>query len=412
MVSRERRASRFRLYRLLIWGALLAGETVFAATQPVSASYGNEASPQTAWAACNANADNTSPSTFSPLSDASAASLVTHEPENRPSNVAANDYVPTSAQLQTFQSALDQYNQTPSQANAYMANVDGLDGLANPSTDDLIQWAAHKWGIPEDWLRAEYALESRWNQAALGDHITETAAQYAENPIQARVYGTTSDVFRSLGITQEGWIPGQLGAGTEPLRWDSTAFNIDYQAATVRFYYDNPQGGRTVWGDSSYVPCQQWNSIGGWYNPYPWNNSGQQNYVSTVQSYLSQQFWTSSDFNITTAPTAPGNLSLVSFSGADVQISWQPSSLQGGEWDNYIGYEIFRNGSSQALYAPITATSFDDTSIASGGTYTYQVAAIDENGNLSSLSNAITIRAMGWKRITGGIGSALGVLIH
>ena len=38
--------------------------------------------------------------------------------------------------------------------NPYYRYVDGRDGLLRPSTDDLIQWAAHKWGIPENWLRA------------------------------------------------------------------------------------------------------------------------------------------------------------------------------------------------------------------------------------------------------------------
>ena len=34
------------------------------------------------------------------------------------------------------------------QFNPYLQYVDGRDGMTDPSTDDLIQWAAHKWGIP------------------------------------------------------------------------------------------------------------------------------------------------------------------------------------------------------------------------------------------------------------------------
>jgi hypothetical protein len=277
-----------------------------------SAYFGNETNPQTSWVACNTNANNGNPSTFTPLSDSAAAALVTHEPEIRPYNAtaysingtnypAANLYVPGTSELNAFRSATDQFGQTAVQENPYNQYVDGQDGLNNPSTDDLIQWGAHKWGIPEDWLRAQYVQESQWSQFWLGDRSTETAGDYPLYPVQAHVSGSSTDIYQSMGVTQVQWQPadhpsGSVGTGTEPLRWKSTAFNIDYQAATVRFYYDNPQGTRSSWGDGTYVPCQQWNSIGGWFQPYPWNNSGQQNYIGLVQNQLSSQTWTQSSF--------------------------------------------------------------------------------------------------------------------
>ena len=103
--------------------------------------------------------------------------------------------------------------------------------------------------------------------------------------------------YESMGIAQVRWRPnGSVDAGTEPLRWESTAFNIDYQASVVRFYYDNPDGARSSWGDSTYQPCQQWNSIGGWNSPYPWGNAEQETYISNVQTSLSQTIWTTSSF--------------------------------------------------------------------------------------------------------------------
>jgi hypothetical protein len=182
------------------------------------------------------------------------------------------------------------------QFNPYLKYVDGLDGLRNPSTDDLIQWAAHKWGIPENWLRAEFALESSWNGFMQGDEVSVSRNWYERYPLQSRVRGTLS-VDASMGITQVKWIPdGSVGAGTEPLRWESTAFNLDYQAAIVRFYYDNPAGTRSSWGDSSYAPCQAWRSIGGWDEPYPWGNAIQASYVAVVQQRLRDQIWTQSSF--------------------------------------------------------------------------------------------------------------------
>ncbi len=226
---------------------------------------------------------------FTPLADDAAASDVVATGENRASNTAANQYVPSSAELQAFRSALDPWGRTPVQANPYNAYVTGD---FRGSTDEIIQWAAAKWGIPVDWLRAQYMQESGWCDNKLGDLTTVTPAIYNQYPPQARVPGT-NDVYESMGISQVKWIPdGSVGAGTEPLRWQSAGFNVDYQAAIVRFFYDNPGGVRSSWRDPSYQPDQPWNSIAGWYNPYPWGNAGQQSYVQDVQHQLLYRTWT------------------------------------------------------------------------------------------------------------------------
>jgi hypothetical protein len=204
-----------------------------------------------------------------------------------------------------FRSAKDSLGEPVLQLDPYLKYVDGRDGLHDPSTDDLIQWAAHKWGIPENWLRAEYVLESYWNSWFLGDLASVSAADYGKYPLQARVPGTLQ-AYQSLGITQVRWDPaGDYGAGTNPLRWLSTAFNIDFQAATVRFMYDNPERARTSWGDASYTPCQQWNSIGAWFSPYPWSNAGQAHYAATVQHNLATTAWSSPAFLDFTAKLPP-----------------------------------------------------------------------------------------------------------
>ena len=243
---------------------------------------GAGATPQTSW---------TAPGT-APLSDAQAAALVTHAPETRPENTQANDYAPMTAQLQAFRGALNQYGQTTEQWNPLYRYVDGRDGLSDPSTDDLIQWAAHKWGIPEDWLKAEYVHESYWRQSQLGDRSKVSPTLFPEYPLQAQLVGTT-EVYESMGITQVKWAPdNSVGPGTEPLRWMSTAFNIDFQAATVRYYYDGYCG----WCAGGYAAGQQWNSIGAWFEPYPWGNSGQQAYVKSVQKILSERTWEGAGF--------------------------------------------------------------------------------------------------------------------
>ena len=296
--------------------AAIAGYARLAAT--AHAHYIRERHPQTDWAPCNRNARNGKPSTFTPLTDAEAAALITPEPETRPDNArpytilgkrypAANEYVPTAAQLRQYRHSRTSLGEPLFQFNPYARYVDGRDGMRHPSTDDLIQWAAHKWGISENWLRAEYVVESYWNQFNLGDDTKVSSGWYDLYPYQSRI-PHSSNVDQSLGITQVRWAPdGSFPPGTEPLRWESTAFNIDEQASTIRFYYDNPSGARYSWGDSSYAPCQKWPSLGGWFRPYPWGNAGQASYIKSVGADLNERAWTSSSF-----------------------VGWSPSSFPSG----------------------------------------------------------------------------------
>ena len=225
---------------------------------------------------------------FTPLADLAAAQNVIRAPETRPSNVTSNQYAPTSAQLQSFYAATDHWGRSIVAVNPYYGYVTGN---FVGTTDEIIQWAAWKWGIPEDWLRAQDVQESWWYQSGLGDLQTVSPSAYNLYPVQARVPGT-NDVYQTMGIGQIKWSPdGTFGAGTEPLRWESTAFCVDYQAATVRFYFDNPHGLRSAWGDPTYQAGQAWNSIGGWFEAYPWLNSGQASYINSVQGRLSSRTW-------------------------------------------------------------------------------------------------------------------------
>ncbi len=229
-----------------------------------------------------------SPPDSLPLSDARAAALVTPQPEVQPANHASNEYVPTSAQLAAFRA-----DQSIAAARGYPVNpltryVTGRSGIKDPSTDSLIQWASHKWGIPTDWIRAQMVVESQWRQSARGDLVAVDARWYRTYPRFTRV-ANTDRVYQSAGIAQEKWRPdGSVGAGTEPLRWESTAFNLDYYAATVRYYYD----GDCSWCTAGYAAGQAWRSIGAWYSPQPWGNAGSRQYIREVRTALAQEPWT------------------------------------------------------------------------------------------------------------------------
>jgi hypothetical protein len=240
--------------------------------------------PVTAWA----------PPGSKPLSDSAAASLVTRTSENRPNNVAANNYRPTDAELAAFHS----YDSQAPEASSLRAYVTGRPGLSNPSTDDLIQWVAHKWGIPEDWIRAQMVVESKWggtmgwNQSSMGDRTSVPSSWYSQYPAQARV-GGTSDVYESMGLASVKWrADGSVNPGSEPLRWKSTAFNLDLYAADVRYFYD----GDCIWCGSGYSAGQQWSSVGAWFSPYPWGNQQAQTYIGWVQAALGSRSWAQPGF--------------------------------------------------------------------------------------------------------------------
>jgi hypothetical protein len=216
-----------------------------------------------------------------PLTDAEAASRVSARPEIRPENARANGYRPSDAELQAFYTAKSRYDETTVEYNPLNAYVTGR---FSGSTDDILQWAAHKWGIPEDVVRAVATAESTWRHSYLGDRADGVDA--SRYPEAARI--DSDSVYESMGLVQVKWQPfGRLHPGTEPLRWKSTAFNVDYWAATVRYYFE----GRCSWCGSGYRMGQEWQSLGGWYNPSPWGNSGMASYIEGLKRWVAERPW-------------------------------------------------------------------------------------------------------------------------
>jgi hypothetical protein len=124
--------------------------------------------PQTTWA----------PIGRPPLTDREAAALVTPVPEVRPGNAPMNDYHVTAADLRYFRTVTNGItDQTSIQFNPWNKYVDGRSFLSHPSTDDLIQWAAFKWGIPVNLLRAQTVVESNW-QMGLGGDLTAVPSSW------------------------------------------------------------------------------------------------------------------------------------------------------------------------------------------------------------------------------------------
>jgi hypothetical protein len=118
-----------------------------------------------------------------------------------------------------------------------------VDGDFAGTTDEIIQWAACKWGIDEDIARAQVIKESYWYQSANGDageswglgQVRDTVHRSAfEYPVNART---------------------------------SSAYNLDYTYAAWRACYD----GVFTWLNSvervgTYAPGDAWGCVGVWYS--------------------------------------------------------------------------------------------------------------------------------------------------
>jgi hypothetical protein len=82
----------------------------------------------------------------------------------------------------------------------------------------------------------------------------------------------------------------------------------------------------------------------------------------------------------TEAPSVPLGLSAAAASDSSMDVTWSPSTDNVG----VEGYRIFRDGSAVGL---MSSTSYLDTGLVTGASYSYQVSAFDGSGNESARSS-------------------------
>jgi hypothetical protein len=200
------------------------------------------------------------------LTDAQAASHVRGGSwEPRPSNALENSTVPTASQLKTFDSFTGQWGNCDDLRTQVTGNFEG-------TTDQIIQWAAWKWGLPENVVRATAVTESWWKMSTVGDN------------------GLSFGLMQIKNVSK--W-----HGGTYPLSQTSTAFNVDYWAGMVRQYYE----GCSTWmkgytyNGSKYAAGDLWGSIGAWYSG-DWHSNAAHNYISHVKKHLKARTWKSANF--------------------------------------------------------------------------------------------------------------------
>jgi hypothetical protein len=167
-----------------------------------------------------------------------------------------------------------------------------VDGDFAGTTDEILQWAACKWGIDEDIVRAQAAVESWWKQANLGDWGNDPAGCAPNHPIGSdRAH--PGQCPQSVGILQVRypyWTSGFPEAET------STAYNADYAYAQWRACFDGEESWlNTVDHVGSYHGGDLWGCIGVWYSGR-WHTNAAEHYVDSVKAYLAQRIWTAREF--------------------------------------------------------------------------------------------------------------------
>ena len=87
----------------------------------------------------------------------------------------------------------------------------------------------------------------------------------------------------------------------------------------------------------------------------------------------------------TTAPTVPAMLTATAIGTLRVDLSWTASTDDRG----VTGYRVYRNGATNEL-TTVVGTTYSDTTVMPGTTYSYAVRARDAAGNLSGPSATAT----------------------
>jgi hypothetical protein len=213
-----------------------------------------------------------------------------------------------------------------------------VDGRFTGTTDEILQWAACKWGLPDNLLRADAVIESTWFQylhfsdgscywdygcgdafssatsasttycaglASSGghDYQTDPVTKAGGYPYTPRT-GMCPQTFSILGVMSwdnPAWeapypaYPGDQN-GTFPFTRDSTAAAADYWGAYIRGCYE---GWETWLGDSgtkNYGAGDLWGCVGSWYDG-AWHDSAAGSYIAKVQNAESSLTWLKASFD-------------------------------------------------------------------------------------------------------------------
>jgi hypothetical protein len=161
-----------------------------------------------------------------------------------------------------------------------------INGRFTGTTAEILRWAACKWGIDENIVFAQAAVESWWRQTTKGDFGTDPAACPPGHGLGAD--GTPGQCPQSYGILQNRF---PFERASWPGIGRSTAMNADTAYAIWRSCFD----GYETWLNNvnrgrQYHAGDAWGCVGRWFAGR-WYAGGAQQYISRVKTYLRERIW-------------------------------------------------------------------------------------------------------------------------
>jgi hypothetical protein len=165
-----------------------------------------------------------------------------------------------------------------------------INGDFTGTTIDILRWAACKWGIDQDIVFAQAAVESWWQQDTLGGWITDASKCPPGHKLSHN--GKPGECPVTYGILQNTYGPG----GGWPAIARSTAMNADAAYAIWRSCYD----GYETWLNSmprgqQYHEGDVWGCAGRWFAGQ-WRNPPALGYIAQVKKYMREKIWLKPSF--------------------------------------------------------------------------------------------------------------------
>jgi hypothetical protein len=236
--------------------------------------------------------------------------------EPRPDNAGPNSQMPNTRRVHAALAARPR-----STDGSYARKWDRwllrrVTGHYTGTTDEIMQWAACKWGISDNVLRAVAVRESTWYQYEVypsgrcvylwgcGDLMPDSSSASLTycTAISRRGHDYQADygdgicpkTFSIVGIMSwqdPGW--GQMKDdqnGTFPFSRNSTAFAMDYLAAELRGCYEGWERWLADAGTAGYSPGDLWGCVGAWYAG-DWRSDSALGYIHRVRTELRDRTW-------------------------------------------------------------------------------------------------------------------------
>jgi hypothetical protein len=240
--------------------------------------------------------------------------------EPRPQNAVPNHWVPAASRVHRSFAARPVAVQRSYDKRWDRWLLQRVTGHHTGTTDEIIQWAACKWGLPDNLLRAVAVRESTWYQNLVyrtgrcvpnygcGDMVTQPSsatrrfctalARFGHDYTKDR--GSRAGVCpRTFGIAGVmSWQAPSWGRlrdnqnGTFPFNRRSTAFSLDYLGSQLRGCYEGWEWWLRGTGTGTYRSGDLWGCVGAWYSG-DWHSRTAAGYIARVRKELARRTWLS-----------------------------------------------------------------------------------------------------------------------